>query len=211
MVDATGPVQDNNNDEVHEKGALSKIALFLLEIVKVALLAGITIALVRYFLFKPFYVKGQSMEPTFFENDYLIIDEISYRFHEPQRGDIIVLHSPVSSDNYLKRIVGLPGERVKIEDTKVIIYNNEYPRGLVLGEQYLNDPTTGSISVALGPDEYYVLGDNRGASFDSRRFGPIKRSAIVGRVWFRGWPFTRITTFVDPSYVPTASSSATPS
>lgn len=193
--------KERDNDEVYERGALGKAGLFLLEVVKIVVLAGITIVVVRHFLFKPFSVKGQSMEPTFFERDYLIIDEITYRFREPGRGEIVVFKSPVNTDHYLKRIIGLPGERIKIEESKVIIYNTEYPRGWVLNESYLEELTPGSISVTLGDDEYFVLGDNRDASFDSRRFGSINRSDLVGRVWFRGWPFQRISTFTLPMYL----------
>jgi len=192
---------DNSNDEVYEKGSLSKAGLFFLELIKIGILACITIFVIRYFLFKPFSVKGQSMEPNFYESDYLIIDEITYRFREPARGEVIVLDSPVSTDFYLKRIIALPGERVKIENGKVIIYNNDNPKGLILSENYLNEmDTSGSISLTLGSDQYFVLGDNRGASFDSRRFGAISREAIVGKVWLRGWPFDRISSFDLPQY-----------
>ena len=95
------------------KSVFGSIGLFFLELIKVALLAGITIALVRYFLFKPFYVKGESMEPTYLAKEYLIIDELSYRFREPVRGEVIVFRAPVAEkDFYLKRIIALPGERV---------------------------------------------------------------------------------------------------
>lgn len=192
--------QSNENDDVHEKGFLSKTALFFLEIIKIIVLAGITIGLIRYFLFKPFYVKGSSMEPTFYEQDYLIIDEITYRFRNPQRGEIVVLNSPVNEDHYLKRVIALPGERVKVEDKKVIVYNDENPRGLVLDEVYLEEETPGSVSITLGDGQYFVLGDNRDASYDSRRFGAVSIEEIVGRVWFRGWPFSRVSAFNTPSY-----------
>ncbi|HRH23166.1 MAG TPA: signal peptidase I [Candidatus Magasanikbacteria bacterium] len=191
---------DNSNDEVYERGALSKVALFFLEIIKISILAAITIISVRYFLFKPFYVKGQSMEPTFHERDYLIIDEISYRFRTPERGEIVVFKSPINTDFYLKRIIALPGERVKVENNTVIVYNEENPRGWVLPEVYLEEETPGSVSLTLGENEYFVLGDNRDSSFDSRRFGAIKKDVIVGRVWFRGWPFSRLSTFSLPEY-----------
>lgn len=184
-----------------EKGLLYRSGLFFLELVKIAILAGITIGLVRYFLFKPFYVKGQSMEPTFQEKDYLIIDEITYRFREPQRGEVVVFRSPAGNgDYYLKRIVGLPGERVKIADHKVIVYNLENPQGVVVEELYLEEATPGAIMQSLSADQYFVMGDNRGASYDSRRFGPIEDKDIVGRAWFRGWPFTRISKFASPDY-----------
>jgi len=193
--------EENTNDEVYEKGFLGKIALFFLELIKIAILAGITIFVIRALIFKPFYVKGQSMEPNFYEKDYLIIDEVTYRFREPERGEIIVLKSPVSTDFYLKRVVGLPGERVKVENGKVIIYNDANPKGIILNETYLSSiSTSGSVSFTLGDDQYFVLGDNRGASFDSRSFGAISRSAIIGRVWLRGWPFSRISSFDLPQY-----------
>lgn len=184
-----------------EKTFIGAAGLFFLELIKVAVLAGITIGLVRYFLFKPFYVKGQSMEPTFYEHEYLIIDEITYRFREPERGEIVVFRAPGDhKDFYLKRVLGLPGERVKVEDNKVIIFNEEYPQGVVVPETYLDEQTAGSVSVTLGPDQYFVMGDNRSASYDSRRFGPISRDTIIGRTWFRGWPFRRVTTFSTPDY-----------
>ena len=184
-----------------ERGILASISIFFLELVKIVLLAGITIAVVRYFLFKPFYVKGQSMEPNFYEKDYLIIDELSYRFREPNRGEVIVFRAPVvQKDYYLKRIVGLPGERVKVGDGKLVVYNDDYPQGVLVEEVYLDETTTGSSMVTLGSNQYFVMGDNRDASYDSRRFGPIDESVIVGRAWVRGWPFTRISAFGSPEY-----------
>jgi len=193
-------VEEIINDDLYNKGFLSRFGLFFGELIKIIFLAGITIFVIRYFLFKPFYVKGQSMEPNFHERDYLIIDEITYRFREPVRGEVVVLKSPVSTDFYLKRIVALPGERIKIEEGKVIIYNEQSPKGLVLNEEYLEVETTGSISLTLGSEQYFVLGDNRSASFDSRRFGAISKDELVGRVWFRGWPVNKIATFDLPVY-----------
>lgn len=180
------------------------VGLFFLEVIKIAILAGVTIGLVRYFIFKPFYVQGHSMESTFFEKEYLIIDELTYRFREPIRGEVLVFHSPNNpGDFFLKRIIGLPGERVTLEDNKIIIYNDDNPQGVVLEETYLDMGivTQGSESISLGPDQYYVLGDNREASLDSRRFGPIDKDAIVGRAWLRGYPLHRIGIFEAPDYI----------
>jgi len=179
------------------------IGIFFLEIVKVAVLAGITIAFVRYFLFKPFYVKGASMEPNFYEHEYLLIDELSYRFREPARGEVIVFRYPDNpKEHFLKRIIGLPGERVKIAEGEVIIYNEEYPEGYMVQESYLPKDlnTTGERITVLKDGEYFVMGDNRNNSYDSRRFGPITREHFVGRTWFRGWPFSRIQTFSAPEF-----------
>ncbi len=183
--------------------ALASAGLFFLELVKVVALAGITIFLVRYFLFKPFYVKGASMEPNFYEKEYLIIDELSYRLREPVRGDVIVFHPPEDAKEFfLKRIIGLPGERVKVAEGQVIIYNKEHPEGITLDETYLPKDlvTTGEQNVVLNEDSYFVLGDNRPNSYDSRRFGPINRSMIIGRAWLRGWPFDRVQTFSAPEF-----------
>lgn len=177
--------------------------LFLLEFIKVAVLAGITIALVRYYLFKPFYVKGASMEPNFYDHEYLIIDELSYRFHQPQRGDVVVFKYPNNLKEYfLKRIIGLPGERVKIAEGKVTVYNETFPEGIMIKEQYLSPDilTEGDRTFALKDNQYFVMGDNRDNSYDSRRFGPIDENLIVGRAWFRGFPFNRITLFDTPQY-----------
>lgn len=177
--------------------------LVVLELIKVAILAGITIALVRYFLFKPFYVKGASMEPNFYEHEYLLIDELTYRMRAPQRGEVIVFKYPDDQkENFIKRIIGLPGERVKVSNGQVMVYNESHPEGIIVQENYLPKDlaTNGDQTVALGQDEFFVLGDNRGNSYDSRRFGPVPRSLIVGRAWVRGWPFNRVGTFSAPQF-----------
>jgi signal peptidase I len=179
---------------------LASLGLFFLELIKVVVLAGITIILVRHFLFKPFYVKGASMEPNFYDHEYLIIDELTYRFREPQRGDVIVFKYPENPQEYfLKRIIGLPGERIKVSEGQVIVYNSEHPEGLAVQESYLQGVLTGGEkTVSLTDDQYYVLGDNRPNSYDSRRFGAINKAAIVGRAIIRGWPFSRATIFETP-------------
>ncbi len=189
-------------EELHQpkRSFLSKAGSVLFELIKIAVLAGLTIGLVRYFLFKPFYVKGQSMEPNFEERDYLIIDELSYRFREPERGEVIVFHYRPTDDFFLKRVIGLPGERVKVDGNKVIVYNDANPQGMVLTESYLTEETPGTITITLGQNQYFVMGDNRDASFDSRRFGAIDKADIVGRVWLRGWPVSRLTAFSHPTY-----------
>lgn len=185
-------------------GASAKtVGMFLLELLKIAVIAGVTIALVRYYLFKPFYVKGASMEPNFYDHEYLIIDELSYRFREPTRGEVIVFKYPENPKEYfLKRIIGLPGERVRVANGEIFIYNNAHPEGVKIDESYLSKdlPTGGDTMTQLTASQYYVLGDNRSNSFDSRRFGPIDKSAVVGRAWVRGWPLNRLQTFKAPSF-----------
>ena len=192
------------NDTIKWLGkSLGSAGLFLLEIIKVAVLAGVTIALVRYYLFKPFYVKGASMEPNFYDHEYLIIDELTYRFRPIARGEVIVFKYPGNPKEYfLKRVIGLPGERIKVAEGHITVYNDAHPEGTEITESYLpaDLTTVGEKVTVLGDNQFFVLGDNRPNSYDSRRFGPIDRSAIVGRAWFRGWPFNRIQTFAPPQF-----------
>lgn len=176
---------------------------FFLELVKIVLIALAVIIPVRYFLFQPFYVRGASMEPNFHDNQYLIIDEITYRFSDPQRGDVIVIKDPSKYSEFLiKRIIGLPNETIEVRDGEVLIVNAQYPSGVVLQEEYLASGmiTNGNKKVVLHADEYYVLGDNRPVSLDSRSFGPLTRQHIVGRAWLRVWPFDQFQHFVAPNY-----------
>lgn len=185
------------------KRYLAGAGLALLEFIKVAVLAGVTIALVRYYLFKPFYVKGASMEPNFYDHEYLIIDELSYRLSDPKRGDVIVFHYPNDQKEYfLKRIIGLPGERIKVSEGVITIYNDAHPEGFAVKEKYIPSDTTteGEKIISLSKNQYYVMGDNRPNSFDSRRFGPVDENLIVGRTWLRGWPLNRIQIFETPTY-----------
>lgn len=199
---------DNQNQkwvEIRKKilKLLKSTGLFLFEMVKIAVLAGITIGLIRYYLFKPFYVKGASMEPNFYEREYLIIDELSYRFREPQRGEVVVFRYPENPKEYfLKRIIGLPGETIKISGGLVTIYNAEHPEGAAIDEMYLPTDmvTEGDRTIKIGTSQYFLMGDNRSNSYDSRRFGPVDRGLIVGRAWLRGWPVSRAQTFSAPEF-----------
>lgn len=176
---------------------------FIFELIQVMAISLAIILPVRYFLIQPFYVKGASMEPNFYDHEYLIIDELSYRFHAPTRGDIVVFRYPNDPKQFfIKRVIGLPGETVEISGGQVKIYNDAYPNGIVLNEMgYLDQEFTATTrTVTLKSDEFYIMGDNRIASLDSRYFGPIKSSAIVGRVWLRGWPFDRWKVFSNPQY-----------
>lgn len=168
---------------------------FAWEVLKITILALVIILPVRYYVAQPFLVKGASMEPAFENGDYLIIDEISYRFSGPRRGEAIVFRFPEDPKQFfIKRIVGLPGETVEIENSRVIIYNNDNQPGLTIDESgYLNPAqrTEGQLKVKLTDNEYFVLGDNRLHSSDSRRWGPLDQNLIIGRVLLRAWPFNK--------------------
>lgn len=149
------------------------------------------------------------METNFEDKDYIIVNKLGYRFENPQRGDVIVFKYPLDpSEYFIKRIIGLPHEMVEVRDNVVTIYNNEFPEGFKLEEtSYLDSfqRTKGALRVRTGTDEYFVLGDNRLHSSDSRIWGPLKKSFISGRAWLRLWPLNKVLDIpqeVYPSPIP---------
>ena len=169
----------------------------ILEFVKFAAIAVIVVIPIRLYVAQPFVVSGASMVPTFEDGNYLIIDEISYRFEEPKRGDVVVFRFPLSPSKFLiKRIVGLPKETVAISGNNIVIKNKKHPDGFLWKQGVFN--SSGSridVTVSLQADEYFVLGDNRGESADSRIWGALKREFIVGRPLIRLFPLTDIEVF----------------
>jgi signal peptidase I len=183
--------------------------LYVWELLKVAIITIAIIVPIRYFLIIPFYVKGESMVPNFHDREYLIVDEISYRFREPQRGEVIVFRYPQNPQEFfIKRVIGLPGESVKFKNNGVYIYNQSNPDGFKLNESYLpaNIETlpngySAEEKIVVNSKQYFVLGDNRMFSKDSRSFGPIDKSFVVGKVLLRGLPLNKITLFKEaPKY-----------
>lgn len=173
------------------------------ELIQVALIVTAIVLPIRYFLVQPFYVKGASMEPNFEDHEYLIIDELSYRLRAPQRGEISVFRYPNDPSQYfIKRIIGLPGETVAVSGGKVYITDASGKTFQLDESAYLASSvvTSGDKKVALGPDQYFVLGDNRPNSLDSRIFGVVPKKNIVGRVMLRGWPLNKVMWYEVPSY-----------
>jgi len=158
------------------KGAIS-------EIIQTAVVSLLIFFAVYIFLVQPHRVKGASMFPTYKDGELLLVEKVSYKIYKPSRGDVIVFKAPgeVKVD-FIKRIIGLPGENVKVDNGKI------YINGKRLNEKYEKQVTTGNVDLVLGPDQYFVMGDNRGGSSDSRVFGPIKRDTIEGKAWFVYWP-----------------------
>lgn len=145
------------------------------------------ILFIRAMIFEPFYVEGATMEPTYKDRDYLIINKT---VNDYRRGDVVVLRYPQDPEQiFIKRIVGLPGEKIQIKDRSVLLFTSALPEGLRLVEEYLSPGTeTYAINediIELSDDEYYVLGDNRNASKDSRSFGPVTSNLMIGKVWFK--------------------------
>lgn len=183
---------------------LKKFAGGFFELVKVTVLALAIVVPIRYFLIQPFYVKGASMEPNFHDNEYLIINEIIYRFSEPKRGDVVVFKYPRDPEQYfIKRVIGLPGESIKIDNGLVYLKTLGATDYQLLDEGVYLDAyvkTYPNLEVTVGEGEYFVMGDNRSASLDSRIFGSVPRDFIIGKTWLRAWPFNKLKNFEDINY-----------
>lgn len=163
------------------------------ELVRFALIALAIVIPIRVFIAQPFIVDGSSMIPTFENGQYLIVDEISYRFSEPKRGDVVVFKYPNDTKKFfIKRIIGLPNEIVDIKGDVVTITNTEHPNGLVLDQSYVKNTTINSTHRELKDGEYFVMGDNRAASSDSRYWGPVSKKLLIGKVFLRLFPIDKI-------------------
>jgi signal peptidase I len=181
---------------------MKKVLKVIWEMAETIIIAGIAVYLVRTYIVQPFLVSGESMLPNFRNGDYLLVDELTYRFREPERGEVIVLRYPKNEGVYfIKRVIGLPGETVIIENNNIIILNKEGKK-FVLNEPYirLNFGTMQDMTVTLKENEYFVMGDNRSFSFDSRNWGVLPRKDIIGLVRFRLWPFNSVMAFSSPHY-----------
>jgi signal peptidase I len=200
-------VQAKDQPEIEGKG-IKKYLYFAWEIIKIALIAIIIVAPIRYFIFQPFIVSGASMAPNFATGDYLIIDEVSYRFSNPQRGDVIIFNagfvSGYEGQRFIKRIIGLPGETVKVANGLVELLPEGSPDGKteILDEKYLPDDlkTYQDAEVTLKDNQYFVLGDNRPNSYDSRYWGVVDRKYIIGKALLRVLPITSFSEINRPVY-----------
>jgi signal peptidase I len=167
---------------------------FFKELLKFTFIAFLIVVPFRWFIAQPFIVNGASMEPTFHPGEYLIVDQLSYRiFENPERGEVIIFRYPEDPRKFfIKRVIGLPGETLEIKGKEIKIVNNEYPGGFSLSEEYILEGKDEYQKVLLKDDEYFVMGDNRGFSSDSRIWGPLKESLIVGRPLIRLFPINRM-------------------
>ena len=162
---------------------------FWKELIKLILLSLLIVVPFRLYIAQPFIVDGASMDPTFETGDYLIVDEISYQFKTPERGSILIFKYPRDPrKSFIKRVIGLPEETVSISDGQVTIINTEHPDGFVLDEPYVKLTKKDSADYVLGIHEYFVMGDNRLGSADSRVWGPVPEDNIVGRPIIRFFP-----------------------
>jgi len=181
---------------------MRKIFWSFFEVFETFFIALLAVFLIRNFIAQPFLVSGSSMEPTFYHGNYLLVDELTYNFREPQRGEVIVFHYPKEPTSYfIKRVIGLPGEKVVLEGGKVIIENQQGVKKLE--ESYIlryQRDSKDRFEINLGPNQYFVLGDNRDFSYDSRSWGPLDKKYIVGVVRLRLWPLNQVMAFNAPVY-----------
>jgi len=173
-------------------GIFKKIGTIFLDIIETVVIALAIFVIVYLFLFQPHQVRGSSMFPNFYDNDYLLTDKISYRLNVPKRGDVIIFKAPKNEEyDYIKRVVGLPGEKISINENNQVVLNNE-----VFNEPYLDSEvkTFAGVFLEIGKtvtvpeDQYFVLGDNRSHSSDSRDWGFVPKENIIGKAWLRYWP-----------------------
>lgn len=190
--------QHNQNEPIKQEESQAKHGSFIKELLGFAFVIVFIVLPIRLFVAQPFVVVGTSMEPTFANNDYLIVDEISYKLSEPQRGDVVVFKYEGASENesnskyFIKRVIGLPGETIDIKNGIVTVFNDKNPEGFVLEEPYRKDPPGNSMKVTLDEGNYFVMGDNRAVSFDSRSWGPLEEDKIIGKVFVQLLPADKI-------------------
>lgn len=185
---------------------LRNLWLFFLDFLETIVVSLAIFAVVYIFVFQPHQVDGKSMEPNFHNGEYILTDKISYRIHPPKRGDVVVFHSPQDERvDFIKRILGVPGDTIKVQSGYV------YLNGIKLEEEYINEPgqvlggrfLRENVEVEVPPGQYLAMGDNRNHSSDSREWGFVSTSGIVGRAFFRYWPISEF------GVVPTAESEIT--
>lgn len=173
------------------------------EIVKFVIIALPLVFIFRSFIAQPFVVRGGSMEPTLQNNQYLVVYELPYHFSDPERGDVVIFKYPNDpGQHFVKRVIALPGETIEIQNNTVTIYNLDNPDGFTLEEPHIKVPTHGNTRTTLDNDEFFVMGDNRSNSSDSRSWGTLDKELITGRALLSLWPLNRLSVnpgkFVEP-------------
>ena len=163
------------------------------ELLRFAVIALVIVIPFRIFIAQPFIVSGSSMVPTFENGEYLIIDEISYRLEEPKRNDVVVFKYPNDTSKFfIKRIIGLPNETIDIKGDTVMITNEANPSGFILEQNYVENKSNDNIHYELKDGEYFVMGDNRSASSDSRYWGAVPEKLLIGKTFLRLFPINKI-------------------
>ena len=182
---------ENETQEIREVPQSAKQSFW--DLVRFAVIAMLIVVPVRLFLVEPFIVSGSSMIPTFENGNYLIIDKISYRISDPKRDDVVVFRYPKDPNKFfIKRIIGLPNETIEIKGSVVTIKNDEHKDGFVLEEPFVKNTANNNLVVELKDDEFFVMGDNRSGSSDSRYWGAVKKELLTGKAFLRLLPIKKL-------------------
>jgi len=164
----------------------------LVEFIKFAIITLIVVIPIRMYVAQPFVVNGASMSPTFETGQYIVVDQLTYHLTDPSRGDVIVFRFPQDTSKFfIKRVVGLPGETIQISGEKITILKKDGSE-VILDEPYIKLRKDSFTETKLNDDEYFVMGDNRSASLDSRIWGPLGEEYIIGRAYIRLLPASKI-------------------
>jgi len=183
---------------------LRSLATFFLETLETVVMALLLFALSYIFAFQPHQVKGNSMLPNFFNDEHLLTNKLVFLFRSPQRGDVIIFKAPDNPEyDYIKRIIGLPGDTIEVKESHFLVNNraiNEaayLPAGtLTKAGYYLHE----GQKLVVPSNAYFVSGDNRGNSSDSRDFGPVPKKSIIGQAWLMYWPVNKLGIIKEMTY-----------
>ncbi len=186
-------MENNKNENVPNKSKFKEFLENGWDLVKFAVMALVIVIPIRMWIAQPFVVSGESMFPTFDNGQYLIVDEISYILGKAHRGDVVIFKYPGDTKRYfIKRIIGLPNEKITINNGEVTITNKEHPEGFKMVEPYINEKIFTGEEYTTKDDEYFVMGDNRNRSSDSRAWGILPKKLMVGRAFLRLLPFNTV-------------------
>ena len=163
------------------------------ELARFTIIAIIIVIPIRIFIAQPFIVSGSSMSPTFENGQYLVVDELSYKLNDPERGDVAIFKYPKDTKKFfIKRVIGLPNETINIKGSDVTIINEKNPDGFIIDQPYVINTANNDLTFELKDEEYFVMGDNRSASSDSRSWGAVSRKLMVGKAFLRLLPINKI-------------------
>lgn len=208
MNDIFDKTESSDQEEISKKMTLREEIIDFLKFLIILLLVYF---LIKNYIAQPFLVKGQSMENNFHDGDYVVVDVLSYKIRDPKRFEVVIFDTdfidkyPHKQGYYIKRIVGIPGDRVTVKDKKVTLFNNENPNGLTLEEKYLDDNTVTNspepVDITLQDNQYFVMGDNRDNSSDSRYWGYLPEEHILGKPFVRLYPFQDMTLYTKEVFI----------
>lgn len=187
-------MENNLNENVPPKSKFQKFIKEGWDLIKFAVMALVIVIPIRMWIAQPFVVSGESMYPTFHDGEYLIVDEISYILGKAHRGDVVIFRFPNDTKRFfIKRIIGLPNEKITIKENSVTITNKEHPEGFTLDEPYINEEFFTGSEYETKDGEYFVMGDNRNRSSDSRYWGILPEDLLIGKAFLRLLPLKEIT------------------